>query len=204
MMPNSLSPRSTPASRDLMDCGRVGRCIGAALALAMAAIGDLRAELISSRYLDCVERVLNAGSSLEDIAATRLEHSRQQLDHARSRLRLLSPAAVVEQNQLRLDDLANRLGAALRSAAEGRRTRMVAIRGRLAAASPEKRVQLESHRLLALWKRLESVSPQSVLKRGFVVVRDEAGRPVSRAKGLKTGQSLVNEFADGQVRVRTE
>ncbi|WP_415909756.1 exodeoxyribonuclease VII large subunit [Oleiharenicola sp. Vm1] len=162
------------------------------------------AELISSRHLAVVERVLNAGGALEDIAAARLEHARQQLDHARSRLRLLSPAAVIEQRQLRVDDLANRLGSALRHATQERREQLAAARARLAAASPERRVQLESHRLLALWKRLESVSPQSVLKRGFALVRDAAGRPVSRARGVQSGQPLVTEFADGKVRSRVE
>lgn len=162
------------------------------------------AELISSRHLDVVERVLNASGSLDDIAASRLEHARQQLDHARSRLRLLSPAAVIEQRQLRLDDLSNRLAAALRHTAQERREQLGAARARLAAASPERRVQLESHRLLALWKRLESVSPRSVLKRGFALVRDESGQPVSRSKGVKAGQTLVTEFADGAVRSRVE
>ncbi|MBA3849875.1 MAG: exodeoxyribonuclease VII large subunit [Opitutus sp.] len=162
------------------------------------------AELISSRHLDCVERVLNAGSAIEDIAASRLERARQRLDHARSRLRLLTPATAIEQHQLRVDDLANRLGAALRHGAQERRERLTAARARLAAASPERRVQLESHRLLALWKRLGSASPQSVLKRGFALVRDEQGRPVARAKGLKPGQALSTEFADGKVRSRVE
>lgn len=162
------------------------------------------AELISSRHLDVVERVLNASGALEDIAASRLEHARQQLEHARSRLRLLSPTAVIEQRQLRLDDLSNRLGAALRHATQVQRERLTAARARLTAASPERRVQIESHRLLALWKRLESVSPQSVLKRGFALVRDERGHPVSRAQGVKAGQALTTEFADGQVRSRVE
>lgn len=162
------------------------------------------AELISTNYLNCVERVSTAGTALEDIAAARLEQERQRLDHARSRLRLLSPAAAIEQSQLRLDDLANRLGAALRHATQDRREQLAGTRARFAAASPAKRVQLESHRLLALWKRLESVSPPSVLKRGFVIVRDERGRPIPRAKGLAPGQPLVNEFHDGSVRVRTE
>ncbi|HRG55881.1 MAG TPA: exodeoxyribonuclease VII large subunit, partial [Lacunisphaera sp.] len=105
---------------------------------------------------------------------------------------------------LRLDDLGNRLGAALRSAVQGRRESLGAARLRLASASPEKRVQLESHRLLALRKRLESASPASVLKRGYAIVRDESGQPVARAQGLKPGQTLVNEFHDGQVRVRAE
>lgn len=162
------------------------------------------AELISSQYLSCVERLDNAGGSLDDIAATRFERARQQLDHLGSRLRLLSPAAGIEQNHLRLDDLRNRLAAALRDSVQQGRQALTAAGTRLAATSPEKRVQLESHRLLALWKRLESASPQSVLKRGYVIVRDDQGRPVPRAKPIKPGQSLVNEFADGRVRVRAE
>ena len=162
------------------------------------------AELISSQYLTCVERLDNAGGSLDDIVATRLVHARQQLDHARSRLRLLSPAAAIEQDHLRLDDLRNRLGAALRTSVQHGRQRLSTAQARLAATSPAKRVQLESHRLLALWKRLESASPRSVLQRGYAIVRDESGRPVIRAKAVQPGQPLVNEFADGRVRVRSE
>jgi exodeoxyribonuclease VII large subunit len=162
------------------------------------------AELISTQHLSCVERVLSAASAIEDIAASRIEHARQQLDHARSRLRLLSPKASLEQNQLRLDDLANRLASACRHAAQERREQLGAARARFSSASPERRVQLESHRLLALWKRLESTSPQSVLKRGFALVSDESGRPVPRAAGVATGQALTTEFADGKVRSRVE
>lgn len=162
------------------------------------------AELISSQYLSCVERLDQAGGAMEDIVATRLVHARQQLEHAGSRLRLLSPASAVEQNFLRLDDLRNRLGAALRDSVQSGRQALDAAGARLKATSPEKRVQLESHRLLALWKRLESASPQSVLKRGYAIVRDEQGRPVARAHGLAPGKVLVNEFHDGKLRVRVE
>jgi exodeoxyribonuclease VII large subunit len=55
-----------------------------------------------------------------------------------------------------------------------------------------------------LWKRLESASPASVLKRGYAIVRDAEGRPVARAKGIKPGQPLVNQFHDGPVKVRVE
>jgi hypothetical protein len=128
----------------------------------------------------------------------------RKLDHARSRLRLLAPTAVIESNHLRLDDLGNRLGAALRASIQLRRGALGTAHTRLTAVSPEKRVQQESHRLLALWKRLESASPQSVLRRGYAIVRDEAGQPVARAKGTRPGQSLVNEFHDGKVHVRVE
>jgi exodeoxyribonuclease VII large subunit len=133
-----------------------------------------------------------------------LARARESLDHARSRLRLLSPTALIEQNHLRLDDVRNRLGSAWRSAVQLRRESLGTARVRLAGVSPQKRVEAESHRLLALWKRLESASPQSVLRRGYAIVRDVAGRPVSRAKGIKPGDPLVNEFHDGRIRVRAE
>ncbi|MBC7942817.1 MAG: exodeoxyribonuclease VII large subunit, partial [Chitinophagaceae bacterium] len=116
----------------------------------------------------------------------------------------LSPAALIEQNHLRLDDLRNRLGSALRTSIQLRREALGTAGARLAAATPARRVEQESHRLLALWKRLESASPQSVLKRGYAIVRDEQGRPVSRAQGVAAGQGLVNEFHDGKLRVRVE
>jgi exodeoxyribonuclease VII large subunit len=160
------------------------------------------AELISSNYLDCTDRLVRAGESIAGAAETAVDRAREKLDHARSRLRLLSPAAAIEQNALRLDDLGNRLGSALRASVQLRRESLGTARARLAHASPEKRVQLESHRLLSLWKRLESASPASVLKRGYAIVRDAAGRPVARAQGLQPGQALVNEFHDGSVNVR--
>jgi exodeoxyribonuclease VII large subunit len=162
------------------------------------------AELISSHYLDATARVARGRETLADTADSALARAREKLDHARSRLRLLSPAAAIEHNHLRLDDLGNRLGAALRSVVQVRREALGTARTRLASASPGKRVQQESHRLLSLWKRLESASPASVLKRGYAIVRDAEGRPVARVKELKPGQSLVNEFHDGSIRVRTE
>jgi exodeoxyribonuclease VII large subunit len=162
------------------------------------------AELISSNYVAMVERVTRAGDVLADVLDRALEQAHERLDHARSRLRLLSPRATIEQNHLRLDDLRNRLGAALRASTQLRRDAFRAAQLRLASVSPQKRIELESHRLLALWKRLESASPKSVLKRGYVLVRDETGRPVARAKAIKPGQALVNEFHDGTVKVRVD
>ena len=133
-----------------------------------------------------------------------MAHGRDRLEHARSRLRLLSPQTLVEQNHLRLDDLSNRVAAELRSGVKARRQRFTALTGRFRLCSPEPRVSLESHRLLALWKRLQAASPASVLNRGFVIVRDERGRPVPRRAAVAAGQRLTNEFADGSVRVRAE
>ena len=162
------------------------------------------AELISSNFVALTGRAVQAAQSLVGPLDDTIARAVEKLDHARSRLRLLSPVAAIEQSHLRMDDLSNRLAGALKAVVQLRRGSLVVARSRLTNASPEKRVQQESHRLLALWKRLESASPKSVLKRGYAIVRDAEGRPVARAAGLKPDQSLVNEFHDGQVKVRVE
>ncbi len=154
------------------------------------------AELISSHFVAAAQRALSAGEAMVTAGEDALERAGARLDHARSRLRLLSPAAQIEQGYLRLDDFANRLAGALRDCVQTRRHRLAEARALLARRSPETRVQIESHKLLALWKRLQAASPKSVLNRGFVILRDEQGRPVPRKKGVSSGQKLTAEFGD--------
>lgn len=162
------------------------------------------AELITSHFVSCGERVRQATEAMDALLEAGVRDARTRVEHARSRLRLLSPASQIEQGFLRLDDLANRLGAALRHSAQHRREQLGELRSLLAQRSPARRVELESHRLLALWKRLQAASPQSVLNRGFVIIRDGAGVPVIRRAGVASGQVLRAEFADGALPVRAE
>ena len=162
------------------------------------------AELISSSFVAGGERTARAAESMDDVITATLERSVERLDHARSRLRLLSPRAAVEQSQLRLDDLSNRALAAVRAGLQRQQHRLTSVAGRYRGCSPEPRISLESHRLLALWKRLQSASPVSVLHRGFAIVRDDQGRPIPRRAAVLPGQRLTNEFADGSVTVRSE
>ena len=162
------------------------------------------AELISSHFIDGAERAGRAADAMAAAGNGAVERASERLDHARSRLRLLTPAAQIEQGFLRLDDFSNRLAAALRSTVQRRSQQLGEVRARLAQASPETRVQLGSHQLLSLYKRLQAASPASVLNRGFAIVRDEQGRPVSRRAAVKAGQRLSNEFSDGSVKVRAE
>jgi len=63
-------------------------------------------------------------------------------------------------------------------------------------------VQIASHRLLDLWKRLQAASPQSVLNRGFVILRDAEGRPIQRRAAVPANQTLTAQFADGDLPVK--
>ncbi len=162
------------------------------------------AELITSRFVDAAERAARAAETLAARTDAGLRDAAAALDHARSRLRLLTPSAQIEQGFLRLDDLANRLGAALRHTTQERRTRLGELRALLAQRSPARRVELESHRLLALWKRLQAASPASVLNRGFVIIKDAAGRPVTRRAAVAPGAAVKATFADGDVGLKAD
>ena len=162
------------------------------------------AELISSEFVACAQRAAQADDAMTAWLDGAVARAGERVDHARSRLRLLSPEAQIEQGFLRLDDISNRLGAALRTSVQVRRQQWGDVRAALARVSPEFRVQTESHRLLSLWKRLQAASPASVLNRGFVILRDEAGKPVGRRAEVEIGQVLQAEFMDGMRTMRAE
>ena len=108
------------------------------------------AELISSRFVECRERLTHAGTALGEQADLALRQAGERLDHARSRLRLLAPKAQLEKGWQRLDELQGRLGAALRHSVQERRIALTRARERFAARPPESRVQQESQRLLEI------------------------------------------------------
>ncbi len=161
------------------------------------------AELISSQFVSQLERLEHATATLDRLVALEMETKDERLQHAASRLRLLSPAARVERGFLRLDDLTNRLANAAQSFTQTRASNLQKIAARLGQRSPEFRIQLESHRLLGLWKRLQSASPQSVLNRGFAIARTREGLAISRRAELGAQQPITLEFADGKIAAET-
>ena len=162
------------------------------------------AELISSGFVDCLERVDSASNAIDRSTEAMIERCQSRLDAARDQLRILSPEGAIEQAWQRIDELTVRLGSAMRASVQGASSRVAEVRGLLERRSPEFRVQLESQKLLGLWKRLQSVSPSTVLNRGYVIMRDEAGGPVTRSSAVKPGQQLEAEWADGRRRLRAE
>jgi exodeoxyribonuclease VII large subunit len=154
---------------------------------------DERAQRLDDRgerlRLSFVNR-LNACEARVTNAFARLPHPQQQVLHARQvfgdraiRLGAWRDAAarLVMQHGARVSDLAQR---AARCA-----TRAIDDRGRhLAGAS----------------QLLESFSYERVLDRGFALVHDADGLPVTNAADTASGQALAVRFRDGEVGVRVE
>lgn len=162
------------------------------------------AELISSGFVAARDRLELLAGRVARAPAERLGDLAERVSGLRRHLKLLSPTAQIESGHLRLDDLSNRLDAATAGALSRHRQRLQAVSALLERRSPEVRVQIASHQLLAMWKRLQAASPASVLNRGFVILRDEQGRPVQRKAAVGPGARLSAEFADGRIGVRAE
>ncbi|MGH9769450.1 MAG: exodeoxyribonuclease VII large subunit [Blastocatellia bacterium] len=63
----------------------------------------------------------------------------------------------------------------------------------------QRRLESQQHHLAVAVSKIHMLSPLSVLGRGYVLVKDEAGNLVSRAAVVKTGQRLKLRFEDGEV-----
>ena len=184
------------------------------------------AELITTRFQDYKDRLFQAVDSLENNVFNRIDRLDAHLELQKSRLEGLSPKQLIEHFYLRLDDLSNRQRAFIKERiAEGRNS-LGGLVARLYAVSPESRFQLATlqynslkaryYRIVQivldkprektnqLSIRMNDISPEQTLKRGFVLVKNEKGEIVSRKSGIVKGNKLKNQFYDGDVEVTVD
>jgi exodeoxyribonuclease VII large subunit len=121
---------------------------------------------------------------------------------ALTRLHLPHPREGIAARRGALALLAERLRSGCSASQARRRSAPVLARfneGPVLALLRERRTALAG-----LSARLESVSYQSVLARGFALVRDARGRAVTQAAEVKPGAALTIAFQDGETQVRAE
>ncbi len=111
----------------------------------------------------------------------------------------------VERRRERLAACTQRLGTALKTYKDSQTTRIARARERVAAMSDRGRravlalIAARVTRLERSHELLRAFSYQSVLDRGFALVRDGAGQPLRSATAVKPGMPLDIEFSDGSV-----
>ena len=156
-----------------------------------------------------------------------LAHPRQQLDNLSERLpRALRANAQIHHTQYsrvasrlspqllsnqvgrrreRFSSLTVRLRASLLANAQAHRARLLRHRDRVTAcgttAHRAMRTYLDQRtaRVERAERLLVAFSYREVLKRGYALVRDEAGHPLHSAAAVSSGARLDIEFADGRV-----
>lgn len=135
---------------------------------------------------------------LNDAALTHVDRQGQRLDQAASRLG--RPSGLVARQQLRLSQHAQQLRYGVRSGVQSQRTRQDELRQRLDAATRHA-VQAAATRLDRARLRLELLDPRLVLQRGYAMLQDSDGKPVTQAAQTHVGQALRATLADGEVDV---
>jgi exodeoxyribonuclease VII large subunit len=179
--PTAAAEMALPVRAELADrLARLGLQLGA----------QLRARTQAQRL-----RLERAATRLPDLPRL-LGERRQQLDDRAGRLALALPAWVRARRET-LGRIATRLQS---PAARIERARGAAglLAQRLDAAAAR---TLERRRdgLSGLVARLEAVSYEATLKRGFALVADAKGRPVTLAASVAPGARLKLAFADGSI-----
>ena len=136
-----------------------------------------------------------AGRAIPDAPAL-LRAARQGVAEQSVRLRLGLPNLL----QARGHALGRiHLDAALRQAVAAHRRAASAPLARLSPAMLASALREARTRLEAASARLDSVSYEKVLERGFALVADSAGRPLTRAAAVRPGARLQVRFADGTI-----
>jgi exodeoxyribonuclease VII large subunit len=160
--------------------------------------------LADSRGLGAVpDRLVRAGERLaalgHRLGRCRVEGTPgERLRTLVQRLHLAHPQRRLDQAAARLELLRQRLGhLAVRAAGEPRWPRLETARGRLAAVL-DGRLGVLGHRLELLGARLGGNDPHGPLARGFVLVRDAAGRPITRAASAPNRAAVELQWEDGR------
>ncbi len=130
-----------------------------------------------------------------------LAQARGQLDGLAARLPLALPRALGQRRQA-LALAESTLRSALRHSLARRGGEAARVLPRFRDALVANRLREARLRVESLGQRLESVSHHGVLARGYAVVRDGAGHPVTQAASVKPGAALEIEFADGRLATR--
>ncbi|MGI9435116.1 MAG: exodeoxyribonuclease VII large subunit [Geminicoccaceae bacterium] len=143
-------------------------------------LAEASASLGSPRRLlqDATLRLRAPADQLNQLFKGHLRQSQHDFSRLSARLNLDELAVRLPQQQKQVAELANRQSHAFK-------TRLATAGERLNAAS----------------SLLESYSYPSVLARGFALVRDQDGQPVTSAKKAASKDVLDLEFADGRMRV---
>ncbi len=152
-------------------------------------VADLRAPTPSGAAELAVPVVAELQASLEDME-TRLrealvkscQRKREYIAHADRVLRSYSPSDMVRQKRQRLDELSQRLHTAI-----------------------QRHVAVERRQLQNAGHRLDSLSPLSVLGRGYAIARDrKTVKPVVSITQAKVGLELDVLLQDGTLRTEVK
>ena len=170
----------------------------ALLRAARIAVADraLRLNLALPHLVTSRRAALSRAERAVPDAPSLLRTARTTLADLAARLRLALPGLVASRRGALV---AVHLDPALRHAVAQHRRAASATLARLSPAMLQSGLREARTRLEAARARLESVSYEKVLERGFALVTDAANHPITRAAEIRPGARLHVKFADATI-----
>ena len=156
------------------------------------AAAELAAEAVDNWLADLGQMA----GGLRQAVHRRVDAAAQRVDMAAGRLG--RPLARLSTQQLRLGRAAHRLRYAVSGRMQSQASRFAASEAKLTQALRlrlQRAAQVLDHSRL----RLELLDPRLILQRGYALLSDEQGLPVSSVRQTRVGQALRAALADGEV-----
>jgi exodeoxyribonuclease VII large subunit len=144
-------------------------------------------------WLDVVDSLQRR---LQESAWRRIDAASQRLDQAAARLG--RPSARAGQQHLKLQERAHRLRYSVQGRLHQERARLDAIAAGLSSTVAQ-RARAASQRLEHAGVRLSAVDPKLVLQRGYALLSDANGLPITSVRQTQPGQGITATLADGEV-----
>jgi exodeoxyribonuclease VII large subunit len=190
-------------------------------------VADLRAptpsaaaELVVKAKEEFLQQLAQSQSRLQKDLRLRLAEARQRLSDSASSYVFRRPAEIIHQYQQQIDDFGHRLRHATGVTFDVRRARLETAGEKFRLLSPKAHVLRAREQLLSdqrrfesAWSRawqaiqqrlaqssakLELLSPNSTLQRGYSITRTADGQIVRTVKSVKTGDKLTTIVLDGE------
>ena len=169
-------------------------------------VADLRAptpspaaELLTRDWAEWREEVAGLRTRLERTTRQVLGDHRRHLARLASSYALREPRRVVRQWAQKLDDLGENLYAAAHNSIQSHQNALRLLEARLTARHPARELERRHEHLGHLAARLRALGPQGTLDRGYALVLDKQGHPLTRAKKTLEGQSVRIVLSKGMV-----
>jgi len=160
-------------------------------------VADLRAptpsaaaELLTRDWTEWRQIVAKLHVRLERTTRQVLGDQRRHLARLTASYALREPRRVVRQWAQRLDDLREKLVAGAQNAIQSRQQALRSQKARLATHHPARELERRRGHLAQLAARLRALGPQGTLDRGYALVLDSQGHPLSQAKKEMVGRPV--------------
>ncbi|MEM7790072.1 MAG: exodeoxyribonuclease VII large subunit [Verrucomicrobiota bacterium] len=184
------------------------------------------AELISSLYLETLERIDALKERLSQSTAYALQNAIQSIRELELRFQLIAPDRVIADLSIRLDDQENRLKTALSARLRIETAKVARIGQNLSSHHPRNhillaRARVEEHagrlqratkvalekrrsRLSQLHKRFDNNGINATLRRGYSILKTREGELIEETRGRQKGDQLTAQLRDGNLDVEVK